>query len=338
MWFVIHDNTPTGSSPGSSAIVSTDNDDAPTDPLDQLSSADIAVSMARMSNSDTATPITNQADDMQVELSVPPVDTIVVTKPQAVSTSLKSNQDIKEYVVQPGDTLASIAAKFNVTSDSISWSNSLPGGNVSVGSTLLIPPVNGIVYTVAAGDTPDSLAQKYRASKEQIIAYNDAELSGLKVGERIIIPNGQQPTPTNNRRSSSSSSSSYSFNYNLGGGYNGYDRGYCTWYVANRRAEVGKPIPAGLGNAKSWDDRAPAAGFSTGRTPRVHAAAVTSQTGAGHVVFVERINDDGSIWVSEMNSSGYESMDTNSRKVGGWGKRDYKLFPADKAATFTYIY
>lgn len=335
MWFVMHDSTPSGGSSSSSAVVSSDDNDAPTDPLDQLSSADIAVNVARMSNSDTAIAVTNQADSMQAELSVPPADSIVITKPQAVSTELKSNKDIKEYVVQPGDTLASIAAKFNVTSDSISWSNNLTNGNVTVGSTLLIPPVNGIVYTVKDGDTPDNLAQKYKANKEQIIAYNDAELGGLKVGERIIIPNGQQPAPTTSR---SLSSRGFSFGSVPVYGYNGYDYGFCTWYVANKRIQIGRPLPANLGDAWTWDDRASAAGLPVNNTPAYGAAVVTNSTRRpGHVAFVERVNPDGSVWISEMNSRGQVSID-NSAPAGGWGKVDFKLIPADKARTYNYIH
>lgn len=327
MWFVMQGGTGPGATEVRSSVINnSDDSDEPTDPLDQLSSADIAANLARMTSSETTVAVINQADSMQAELSVPPVDSIVIAKPQAVSTELKSNKDIKEYVVQPGDDLAGIAARFNVTSESISWSNDLKNGKVVVGSTLVIPPVNGIVYTVKNGDTPDSLAQKYKASREQIIAYNDAELSGLKVGERIIIPNGQQPAPVIVRQS-----------FSFGFGYNGYDRGFCTWYVANRRAEIGRPIPAGLGNASTWDNRAPAAGFTVNKSPAYGAAVVTSNKGAGHVAFVERVNADGSIWVSEMNSSGQVSM-TNTASAGGWGEVDWKLIPAEKARSYDYIH
>jgi len=140
------------------------------DPLDQLSSADIAVNLAHMTNLPETTAVTNQADSVGAELAVPPAYTTVISKPQAVVTDLKSNKDIATYVVQAGDTVASIAAKFNVTSESIMWSNGVSGNTVNAGTKLNIPPVNGIVYSVKAGDTPDSLATKYRASKDQIIA------------------------------------------------------------------------------------------------------------------------------------------------------------------------
>lgn len=305
----------------------------PSDPLDQLSSADIAVNLALMTNLPESTAVINQADSVGAELAVPPAHTTVISKPQVVATTLKSRLDITSYVVQPGETVSSIAAKFNVTSDSIRWSNDLTGDAVAAGTTLTIPPVNGIVYTVNVGDTPDTLATKYRANKEQIIASNDAELTGLVAGTKILIPNGQLPAPTSARRGGGGSFSLYF----ASGAYNGYDKGFCTWYVADKRAKIGRAVPVGLGNASTWDNRAPSAGLLVNKTPAYGAAVVTSQRGAGHVAFVEVVNDDGSIWISEMNSRGQVSM-TDSRPAGGWGKVDWKLIPASLASSYSYIH
>lgn len=295
------------------------------EPLDQLSSADIAVSAAVATGLPETTAVTNQADSVAAELTVAPADTTVVAKPQTVATAFKSRNDIKVYTVQPGDTVASIAAKFNVTSNSIMWSNNLGGNTVNAGVSLLIPPVNGIVYTVRSGDTIDSLAQKYRANKEQLIAINDIELTGLKVGERILLPNAQQPIVAVFTRAVA-----------VYGPYNGYDYGFCTWYVANRRAQAGNPVPGNLGNASTWDSRAAAMGLPVGKGPSVGAVVVTSYRGAGHVAFVEAVNADGSIWISEMNSYGQVSM-TDSRPRGGWGVVDWKLIAASTAASYNYI-
>ncbi len=308
-----------------------------TNPLDQLSSADIAVNLAQMANVRETTAVINQADSVGAELSAPVAQASVITKPQAVTTDLKSRKDIKQYVVAQGDTIASVAAKFNVTSESISWSNNITNGQIQPGSTIYVPPVNGIVYTVKGGDTPDALAQKFQASKDLIVASNDAELTGLVEGMQILIPNGRQPAPVVARARGASTSAGSGGYYRFSYGYNGYDYGFCTWYVANRRAQAGNPIPAGLGNASSWDNRAPAAGLSVGRKPAVGAAAVTSQSGWGHVVFVEVLTGDGGFWGSEMNSRGQVSM-TNTAPAGGWGRVDWKYFPPDRASSFGYVY
>ena len=317
-----------------SSLVASADRDAPSDPLDQISTADIAVNLAQMANLAETPAVTNQADSASTELIVPAQST-VIAKPQAVNTELKSNRDITAYVVQNGDTIASIAAKFNVTSESILWSNNITGNAVAVGTRLTIPPVTGIVYTVQNGDTPDSLAQKFRANKEQIIAYNDAEISGLQAGKQIIIPNGQQVAPTPSRTSySATGAAGFTAQY----GYNGYDYGFCSWYVANRRAQIGRPLPSNLGDAWTWDDRASAGGIRVDNVPAVGAAVVTkSNTRPGHVAFVEAVNSDGSVWISEMNSRGQKSM-TDSTPAGGWGRVDYKLVPADVARSYSYIH
>ncbi len=296
-------------------------------PVDQLSSADIAANVARVTQVAEATSVINNADSVDTELSITPADSTAVAKAQAVATSSKSRSDIVEYVVQEGENVASIAAKFNITSDSIMWSNGLRSNNVAAGTKLLIPPINGIVYTVRDGDTPESLASRYRTGSDQIIAFNDIELTGLRVGERIVIPNGTLPAPVVVSRPIQAVY-----------GYNGYDYGWCTWYAAQRRAQLGRPVPANLGDAWTWDDRAAAAGLRVDRNPAPGAVAVTASTRRpGHVAIVEVVNADGSIWISEMNSRGQVSM-TDSRPAGGWGKVDWKLISADQARSINYIH
>ncbi len=307
-------------------------------PLDQLSSADIAVHVARMTSLPEAVAVTNQADSEATQLAITATETKVVAKPQVVATSLKSAKDIKTYVSVEGDTLSGLATKFGVTSDSIRWSNGLSSEKIAAGKQLFIPPVSGVVYTVRSGDTPESLAQKYSSSKEQILADNDAEVAGLKVGQQILLRGGIQPVARVASAAAAVTTSSYGF---FGGsatyGYNGYDYGWCTWYVANKRLANGSPMPTNLGNASTWAVRAAAYGLSTGRRPQVGAAAVTATRGAGHVAYVERINEDGSIWISEMNSRGQVSID-NPAPAGGWGRVDFKLVSADVASSYSYVY
>lgn len=322
VFFMLHART----SDASALLSNAQSSEETTNPLDQVSSADIAVTVSRMSGMAESTAIKNQSDSDDVQLSSAPITNDVVAKPQVSASSFKSNKDIKNYTVAAGDSVGSIAAKFGVTSDSIKWSNGLTGDAVNAGTVLKIPPsgMAGIVYTVKAGDTLDTIAAKYNADKGQLTAANDAEIAGIQTGEVIIIPNGQLPVVK------------YTPSYSTGGGgfawggaaiygYNGYDYGYCTWWVAQRRAAVGKPLPANLGNASSWGYIARAAGLPTGNTPQLYAAAVTSTRGEGHVVFVEAVNPDGSIVISEMNHL-------------GWAVKDTQTIDAGTASGYTYIY
>lgn len=307
------------SSPG---LLSANAEDVKSNPLDELSSADIAVNVARVSGLEEANSVTNKADTVNAGLDIASTDDKLITKPQIVSTSLKSKDDIQVYKVVEGDTIPSIAAKFGINSETIRNSNNLSGDTVAAGTDLVISPVNGLVYTVQAGDTPESVAAKYRANKNQIIAFNDAELTGLKAGEKIVVPDGLQPIP----QRYSFSSGGFSFGTAPIYRSNGYDYGWCTWHAANRRAQIGRPIPANLGNAVSWIGLARRAGLPTGDQPQ--AGAVLSQLnvpGLGHVAFVESVNPDGSFLVSDMN---YPT----------WGKVTYRTVPASDIRNYRFIY
>lgn len=310
----------------------------PASPVDQLSSADIAVHVARMAALEEATAVTNQADTVNAQLAVAPADDNVVAKPQIISTTglNKSYKDIIAYTVQEGDTFSSLSAKFGVTSDSIKWSNNLSGATLTPGQVLNIPPVDGIVYKVKSGDTADSLALRYGANKDQIINFNDAEVGGLRVGTLIVIPGGSvRPAVASSR------TSFFGFSWGAGAGYNGYDFGWCTWWVAKRRADIGRPVPTNLGNAYSWYSRAAAGGLTVNPGVPIYGAVMWT-SGGNHVSFVEKVESDGSIIVSDMNSrSGWQNIDLTGLGpgYGGWNVTSYRRISPDLFGTkYKFIY
>jgi surface antigen len=131
---------------------------------------------------------------------------------------------------------------------------------------------------------------------------------------------------------------SYAFGVSPAYGGNGYDYGWCTWYVSNRRAELGRPIPNNLGNAYSWYTIAQRAGLPTGTSPAVGAVMVVyfgPSSPGNHVSVVEEVEGDGSFWVSEMNASGQVSISDN-RGAGGWGRINYHFYP--NAGNNKFIY
>jgi surface antigen len=286
----------TGNAVGSSAVPI--DSASLVDPIDQLSSADIAVTVSRVANLPEATAVENEAQSVNAELATVPTDSSIAPKPQVVATAFKSNQDIQTYVMQPGDTIASVAAKFGIPSTSITWSNTSAPTNPPAGTKLVIPPISGIVYTVQAGDTPQSLATKYNANLVQLIAYNDAEINGIHAGEQILIPNGQPP-----------SAPTYNFYQAVYGSANGYDFGYCTWYVASQIS-----VPNNWGNASSWAYYAALSGWNVSTTPTVGAIAQTADAagGEGHVAIVDAVSPD---------SSQIQYRDMNG--LAGWDRVGY---------------
>jgi LysM repeat protein len=136
-WFTLgptHEGLPLGRQ---GVIAAANNTTA--EPLDQISSADIAKHAALAAGLAETLSVINQADTVNTEQAIAPADTAVVAKPQLVATPFKSVKDIKDYAVQPGDTVSSVAAKFGVTSDSVMWSNGLRGNVLAAGTTLQVP-------------------------------------------------------------------------------------------------------------------------------------------------------------------------------------------------------
>lgn len=315
--------------PAQNSLGTKGSDSISANPLDQLSSADIAVHIAHMTNLPESAAVTEHADTVNAQLSITAADEKVVAKPQVVNTSTKSVKDIQTYTTVGGDTVPGVAAKLGVSSDSLRWSNSLTGDTLAPGKQLIAPPsgINGIVYTVKAGDTADTLAEKYRTNKDQVIVFNDAEIGGLRLGTRIVIPDGILPSQRATAAIGGYTTASFAW-----GGFsavysgNGYDYGYCTWWVAYRRAQVGKPIPSNLGNASTWKSLAQRSGLPVSNTPQTYAVIWFPPTNYyGHVGFVEGVNADGSVEISEMNAN------------AGWGRVDNRTIPASEAGRYSYI-
>ena len=77
----------------------------------------------------------------------------------------------------------------------------------------------------------------------------------------------------------------------------------CVSYVAWKIHSTGRYVPhfGGAGNANQWPSTAARHGISSGSTPKVGAAAVMNIGYYGHVMYVESVNGDGTITVSDYN-------------------------------------
>lgn len=257
---------------------------------DSTASAYIAANIAADLDLAVAEEAGKQVRELSGQATLATAADAFLTKPHVAATDTASRSDITSYTVKSGDTVGSLATKFGITSDTIRWANDLASWEeVAAGQKLTILPVSGVLHKVSAGDTPENLANKYDANAAQIVSFNDAELSGLKAGTKVVIPEGVKPyQPIRNY-----------VPYAAFFGGNGYSYGYCTWHAANRRDEIGKPIPSSWGNAYDWRSRAPAS--RQGSTPKVGAIAWESMWYPGHVAFVESVNENGTVTVSEMN-------------------------------------
>ena len=107
-----------------------------------------------------------------------------------------SRDQVVEYVVQAGDSLGSIAAKFLVDINTILWENNLGiRSYLHPGDKLRILPMSGLAHLIKKGDTLKKIAATYDAKVDDIIKVNKLKADGtdLVIGERIIVPNGVKP-------------------------------------------------------------------------------------------------------------------------------------------------
>lgn len=112
--------------------------------------------------------------------------------------SEKVRDSVKEYKVEDGDTVASIAKKFGIDTDTLKWQNNLSGDKIKVGQTLEILPVTGIAHKVQKGDTVYSIAKKYDSSAQSVVdfpfnTFSNDETFELAIGQVVIVPEGVKP-------------------------------------------------------------------------------------------------------------------------------------------------
>ena len=105
------------------------------------------------------------------------------------------------YEVQGGDTLGTIARRFGVDTRYIEWNNVevIDDANVlSIGDTLQVPSVPGIIHGVRAGETLTEIAVKYDAEVQDIIDFAANGLSDpnqLREGALVLVVGGQRLPP-----------------------------------------------------------------------------------------------------------------------------------------------
>jgi len=103
------------------------------------------------------------------------------------------------YIVKSGDTLWSIANRFNISVDDLKQENNLTSNTLSIGQVLKIPAsepsepnVEYIVYVVKSGDNLYSIARNYNTTVNAIKDFNNLTSNTLQIGQQLLIPIAQE--------------------------------------------------------------------------------------------------------------------------------------------------
>lgn len=102
----------------------------------------------------------------------------------------------------------------------------------------------------------------------------------------------------------------------------------CVSYTAWKVASTGRFVPnfGGAGNANQWPSTAARYGIPSGSNPVAGSVAIWYVGAYGHAMYVEAVNGDGTITVSDYN---------NNSDGGGWGRYHYYT---RSASGLTYVY
>ena len=281
---------------------------------DEATATQVASSIATSANLWVAPNVSNLAISAQITEEVPVAtisDTSSSDAPQVVVNPTETLA-VQEHSVVEGETVDTLAEKYNISKETIKWANNLTEDSIEPGKVIKILPTDGVSYTVKADDTIEKIAERYKVSPERLVLFNDLDLTGIKEGDSIILPSAELPEEERPgyvapraaiRATTNSSNSKVSVSSFRGGSVgNRYARGWCTWYAYERRAQSGRPVGSFWGNANTWASAARSNGYLVNNSPAAGAVFQTRAGGYGHVGYIESVDYvNGTVTYSDMN-------------------------------------
>jgi murein DD-endopeptidase MepM/ murein hydrolase activator NlpD len=95
----------------------------------------------------------------------------------------------REYVVLKGDSIGSISKRFSLNPGTIISVNGISDTrNLSRGTRIKLPNMNGLAYTVRRGDTIGGIARTYGIGINVVLDANNLDSEILSVGKTLFVP------------------------------------------------------------------------------------------------------------------------------------------------------
>ncbi|MFH1192938.1 MAG: LysM domain-containing protein [Candidatus Jorgensenbacteria bacterium] len=105
--------------------------------------------------------------------------------PSSAAISVRSG--LTHYKAKRGDTPAKIAARFDITLETLERANPKMKVPLKTGTDLLILPVSGMLYEIAPGDSMESVTARYKISPETFVYYNPGYERLFTAGKGTLI-------------------------------------------------------------------------------------------------------------------------------------------------------
>ncbi len=96
-----------------------------------------------------------------------------------------------EYVVKKGDTLYSIAKKYNTSVDNLKSINNITTDSLAIGQIIKLPSTSSTAsdtYIVKKGDSLYSIARTYNTSVDKLKEINNLTSNALAIGQVLKLP------------------------------------------------------------------------------------------------------------------------------------------------------
>ncbi len=105
-----------------------------------------------------------------------------------------SSSDYDTYIVKSGDSLWSIARRYNTTVNKLKDINNLKSDLLSVGMKLLVPKgsvssnISNKQYVVKEGDSLYQIAKNNGTTVTELINLNNLPTTNLAIGQVLMLP------------------------------------------------------------------------------------------------------------------------------------------------------
>ncbi|MBC8883636.1 LysM peptidoglycan-binding domain-containing protein [Flavobacterium piscinae] len=122
-----------------------------------------------------------------------PVAKAVVSNDTVKVKNDKPLEAVNYHIVEKGESLFSIAQKYEITNDELKEWNELEDENILIGSKLIVRPLEKQMtenHIVQSGENLNTIAKKYNVTIDELKEWNELEDNNIKLGTtlKIMLP------------------------------------------------------------------------------------------------------------------------------------------------------
>lgn len=136
-----------------------------------------------------ALPVSNDSDAVLADFTRPMSEDNVSVDLSNIDTKKFDMLSLRDYVVQPGDSIGKVANHFNLHVDTIISFNSIANPRwIAPGTKYQIPNRDGLLYKVKGNDNLAEIAKRFGVTVTSLLDGNNLSDEALQVNAKLFIP------------------------------------------------------------------------------------------------------------------------------------------------------